>query len=90
MKVHVVGMSDLIVYKDKKTGAEKRARNIFIVRKPTAREIGYTGSVAAAIFLPENLFSFIPVGGFDAKKEYDFIYDSDGKYSFLSSIQEVA
>lgn len=90
MKVTVVGVSDLIVYKDKKTGEEKRAKNIYIVREPTSRETGGTGLIAASIFLPETLFSKIPVGGFDPKKKYDFMYESDGRYSFLADIQEVS
>lgn len=88
MKVKVVGTSDVINYKDKKTGAEKRARNIYIVREPTSRETGTTGFIAASIFLPETLFVKIPIGGFDPKKEYDFIYESDGRYSFLADIRE--
>lgn len=90
MKVTVVGTSGLISYKDKKTGEEKRARNIYIVREPTSRETGGTGLISAAIFLPESLFSKIPVGGFDPKKKYDFIYESDGRFSFLSDIQEAS
>lgn len=88
MKVKVVGTTEPFNYKDKKTGAERRARNIYIVREPTSRETGITGFIASPIFLPDTLFSKIPIGGFDPKKEYDFVYESDGRFSFLADIRE--
>lgn len=88
MTCKVVGYSSIFTYSDK-SGEKRQARNVYIVRKPTPRESGNIGMVAQSIFLPESMFSYIPVGGFDAKKDYDFIYDSDGRFTFLSAIREV-
>lgn len=88
MTCKVVGYSSIFTYSDK-TGEKRQARNLYIVRKPTPRETGNIGMVAQSIFLPEIMFSYIPVGGFDAKKEYELIYDSDGRFTFLSAIREV-
>lgn len=88
MTCKVVGYSSIFTYSDK-TGEKRQARNLYIVRKPTPRESGNIGMVAQSIFLPETMFSYIPVGGFDAKKEYELIYDSDGRFTFLSAIREV-
>ncbi len=88
MTCKVVGYSSVFTYSDK-TGEKRQARNLYIVRKPTPRETGNIGMVAQSIFLPETMFSYIPVGGFDAKKEYELIYDSDGRFTFLSAIREV-
>lgn len=88
MTCKVVGYSSIFTYSDK-TGEKRQARNLYIVRKPTPRESGNIGMVAQSIFLPETMFSYIPVGGFDAKKEYELVYDSDGRFTFLSAIREV-
>lgn len=88
MTCKVVGYSSIFTYSDK-SGEKRQARNLYIVRKPTPRESGNIGMVAQSIFLPETMFSYIPVGGFDAKKEYELIYDSDGRFTFLSAIREV-
>ena len=88
MTCKVVGYSSIFTYSDK-SGEKRQARNLYIVRKPTPRESGNIGMVAQNIFLPETMFSFIPVGGFDPKKEYELIYDSDGRFTFLSAIREV-
>lgn len=88
MTCKVVGCSSIFTYTDK-IGEKRQARNLYIVRKPTSRESGTIGMVAQSIFLPEIMFSYIPVGGFDAKKEYELIYDSDGRFTFLSAIREV-
>ena len=88
MTCKVVGYSSIFTYSDK-SGEKRQARNLYIVRKPTPRESGNIGMVAQSVFLPETMFSYIPVGGFDAKKEYELIYDSDGRFTFLSAIREV-
>ena len=88
MTCKVVGYSSIFTYSDK-SGEKRQARNLYIVRKPTPRESGNIGMVAQSIFLPETMFSYIPVGGFDAKKEYELVYDSDGRFTFLSAIREV-
>ena len=88
MTCKVVGYSSIFTYSDK-TGEKRQARNLYIVRKPTPRETGNIGMVAQSIFLPETMFSYIPVAGFDAKKEYELVYDSDGRFTFLSAIREV-
>lgn len=88
MTCKVVGYSSIFTYSDK-SGDKRQARNLYIVRKPTPRESGNIGMVAQSIFLPETMFSYIPVGGFDAKKEYELVYDSDGRFTFLSAIREV-
>ena len=88
MTCKVVGYSSIFTYSDK-SGEKRQARNLYIVRKPTPRESGNIGMVAQSIFLPEIMFSYIPVGGFDAKKEYELIYDSDGRFTYLSAIREV-
>lgn len=89
MTCKVVGYSSVFTYNDK-SGVKQQARNLYILRKPTPRESGNIGMVAQSIFLPESMFCFIPVGGFDAKKDYELIYDSDGRYTYLSGIREVA
>ncbi len=43
--------------------------------------------ISQSIFIPETLLA--TVATFDPKKEYNLIYDSDGKYSYLADIQEV-
>ncbi len=88
MQVKVVGMTDIISYKDKKTGEYKEFRNIYFVRKPTSRE-NINGLFAGAVFLISSQFSLIPLNGFDDKKDYDFVYESDGRYSYLTDIHEV-
>lgn len=89
MTCTVVGYSSIFTYSDK-SGEKRQARNLYIVRKPIPREAGNIGMVAQSIFLPETMFSYIPVGGFDIKKEYELVYDSDGRYTYLSAIREVA
>ncbi len=90
MKVKVVGLGPVFNYKDKKTGADAKARNLYIVRAPSPRENGTTGMIAQRIFIPESLFNNIPLDGFDPKKEYELVYESDGSFTYLASIREVA
>ena len=87
MIVKIVGVSEIFTYKDKKSGVNRQARNLYIVRKPNTREVGTIGMVSQSIFIPETLLT--NVATFDPKKDYNLIYDSDGKYSYLADIQEV-
>lgn len=36
-----------------------------------------------------NDIALIPPGGFEVGKSYEFKYDTDGRFTFLSSISEV-
>ena len=55
MVAKIVGLSDVFTFTDKKTGQPRQARNIYIVRKPSAREHGYVGMVKYAIRLGANV-----------------------------------
>lgn len=87
MIVKIVGVSEIFTFKDKRSGVNRQARNLYIVRKPNPHEVGTIGMISQSIFIPETLLA--KVATFDPKKDYNLIYDSDGKYSYLADIQEV-
>ena len=83
MVAKIVGLSDVFTFTDKKTGLSRQARNIFIVRKPSAREHGYVGMVCQSLFVSDNMLNIVTT--FDPKKDYHFEYDNRG---FLCDIKE--
>ena len=83
MVAKIVGLSDVFTFTDKKTGQSRQARNIFIVRKPSAREKGYVGMVCQSLFVADNMVNIVTT--FDPKKDYRFEYDNRG---FLCDIIE--
>ena len=76
MVAKIVGMSDVFTFTDKKTGQRRQARNIFIVRKPSAREKDYHGMVCQSLFVCDNMVNIVTT--FDPKKDYHFEYDNRG------------
>ncbi len=76
-------------YTDRKTGQLKRGAEFYGARQPNSRENDVIGHVVKAVWLGMNDVPLIPPGGFEVGKSYEFKYDTDGKFNFLSGISEV-
>lgn len=76
-------------YTDKKTQQLKRGAEFHGARVPNSREHDVVGCVVKAVWLGMNDIALIPLGGFEVGKSYEFKYDTDGRFTFLSSISEV-
>lgn len=85
MKAKVVGLQH-IDYVSKKTEKRVLGTSIYILRKPNTREAPTVeGDVSENIWVSNE--SGIGLPKFEFGKTYEFNYDTDGRYSFLSSIE---
>lgn len=88
MKAVVVGYQQ-INYTRKKDGKQVEGISLFIEREPTDREQGVHGLVTSNIFISADSQLFRNLPQFQFGKSYDFVYDYDGRYSYLSGVVEV-
>ena len=86
MIVTVVGIRHLDFVT--KEGTAIKGKKIQIVREPSIREQKQVdGKIVDTIFINDNGNINLPVFKFGTK--YDFIYDTDGRKSFLVDIKSI-
>lgn len=85
MKCTVVGTKE-VSYVSKKTGKPINGISLFIEREPNDRDQGVRGLIADNIFISAETSCFKNLPDFEFGKEYDFHYDFDGRFSFLSEV----
>lgn len=88
MKAKVVGL-EYVDYTRKKDGIRKSGISVHIQKDPSPdKAVNFKGKETATIWVPEpstDLFNKARVLPLD--NTADFIYDYDGKYSYLSDIK---
>ena len=89
MKCKVVGVSSED-YTSKKTGKPVNGVSVQIVREPTSRETNVKGLIADSIYISAESPLYHKLPKFDFDSLYDFEYEYDGRYSYLSSVVPVA
>lgn len=87
MKCKVVGR-ETVNYTSKKTGKTVKGISLYVLREPTSREEGVEGLVTDKIYIKEGSVKIPPLD-LSGRVEYDFGYEYDGRYSYLSSITPV-
>ena len=70
-----------------KEGNTIKGKKIQLVRKPTVRESDVEGQVVDTVFINHTMQIDLPV--FKFGNEYDFIYETDGKHSYLIGVKAV-
>ena len=77
-------------YISKKTGNPVNGISLFIEREPTARETTVEGLVTDSIFISSTSSAFQSLPDIIPGDFYNLIYESDGRYSFLSKVVPVS
>jgi len=87
MRAKVVGVQpmDFIV---EKTGERVLGARVYITREPTPREGGVFGLVSDRIWLKPPLSDKAMT--FHPDEDCEFLFDSDGKHSFLVDVRSLA
>lgn len=88
MKCVIVGKKP-VDYVSKKTGNPVKGISFFIEREPTSREADVNGLVTDSIFISTNSPCFESLPKISPGDTVDLIYESDGRYSFLSRVEVI-
>lgn len=89
MKVTIVGIQKLD-YTSKRSGKQVTGKTIFYERFPNSRESSVEGLVAGSVFVSDDSVRLVGIQSLTIGNDYDFVYDSDGRYTYLSEIRECA
>ena len=89
MKCVIVGKKP-VDYVSKKTGNPVQGISFFIEREPTSREADVIGLVTDSIFISFNSPCFASLPKINPGDSVDLIYESDGRYSFLSRVEVIS
>lgn len=88
MKTTIVGIEN-VNYTSRKTNQQVTGVRLFFEREPTSRESTIEGMVTGSEFISSNSDCFKKLPEMVFGGVYDFIYDSDGRFTFLSEVRAV-
>ena len=86
MQVVIVGKKQ-VDYTSKKTGNPVKGISLFIEREPLPREQDVNGLVTDSIFISCNSPCYDTLPEIIPGDTADLIYESDGRYSYLSRVE---
>lgn len=86
MKCVIVGKKP-VDYVSKKTGNSVKGISFFIERQPTSREVDVIGLVTDSIFISMDSDCYESLPDISPGDTVDLIYEFDGRYSYLSSVE---